>query len=87
MPEFVGKKFNSSSEMCKDILEKTGVALLPGSDFGFKENKLLARLSFTDFDGQVFFEKTHNEKLDNQTIKNFAPKVVEGVNRLKNWSK
>ena len=32
-------------------------------------------------------EKTHNEKIDNQTIKNFAPKVVEGVNRLKNWSK
>ena len=87
MPEFVGKKFNSSSEMCKDILEKTGVALLPGSDFGFKENKLLARLSFTDFDGKNFMEKTHNEKLDNQTIKNFAPKVVEGVNRLKNWSK
>ena len=87
MPEFVGKKFNSSSEMCKDILEKTGVALLPGSDFGFKENKLLARLSFTDFDGQNFMEKTHNEKIDNQTIKNFAPKVVEGVNRLKNWSK
>ena len=87
MPEFVGKKFNSSSEMCKDILEKTGVALLPGSDFGFKENKLLARLSFTDFDGQNFMEKTHNEKIDIQTIKNFAPKVVEGVNRLKNWSK
>ena len=87
MPEFVGKKFNSSSEMCKDILEKTGVALLPGSDFGFKENKMLARLSFTDFDGKNFMEKTHNEKLDNQTIKNFAPKVVEGVNRLKNWSK
>ena len=87
MPEFVGKKFNSSSEMCEDILQKTGVALLPGSDFGFKENKLLARLSFTDFDGQNFMEKTHNEKIDNQTIKNFAPKVVEGVNRLKNWSK
>ena len=25
--------------------------------------------------------------IHNQTIKNFAPKVVEGVNRLKNWSK
>jgi aspartate aminotransferase len=87
MPEFVGKKFNSSSEMCKDILEKTGVALLPGSDFGFKENKLLARLSFTDFDGQVFFEKTQNEKIDDSTIKKFAPKVIEGVDKLKNWSK
>ena len=30
MPEFVTKKFKSSSEMCKNILKKTGVALLPG---------------------------------------------------------
>ena len=51
MPEFVGKKFSSSKEMCKDLLEKTGVALLPGSDFGFNENRMLSRLSFTDFDG------------------------------------
>ena len=33
-PEFKNAKFLSSSEMCKDILNKTGVALLPGSDFG-----------------------------------------------------
>jgi len=31
-PEFTNAKFSSSSEMCKDILNKTGVALLPGSD-------------------------------------------------------
>ena len=40
--------------MCKDILNNTGVALLPGSDFGFNPDKMLARLSFTDFDGQEF---------------------------------
>jgi len=28
--------------------------LLPGSEFGFSENKMLARLSFTDFDGEKF---------------------------------
>jgi aspartate aminotransferase len=39
MPEFLNKKFNSSSEMCDDILNDTGVALLPGSDFGFDQKK------------------------------------------------
>ena len=87
MPEFVGKKFSSSKEMCEDILEKTGVALLPGSDFGFSENRMLARLSFTDFDGQEFMEKTHNENINKEMIEKFAPKIVEGVNKLKNWSK
>ena len=86
MPEFVGKKFNSSKEMCKDILEKTGVALLPGSDFGFNENRMLSRLSFTDFDGNEFIKKTHNEKINNEIIEKFAPKIVEGVIKLKNWS-
>ncbi len=86
MPEFVGKKFNSSKEMCKDILEKTGVALLPGSDFGFNESKLLARLSFTDFDGNEFMKKTQNEDIDEQAVEKFASKIVEGVIKLKSWS-
>ena len=87
MPEFVTKKFNSSSEMCDAILKETGVALLPGSDFGFDEKKMLARLSFTDFDGKNFMEeckKGHN--IDDHLISKCAPKVVEGVLRLKKWS-
>ena len=87
MPEFVGKKFNSSEEMCKDLLEKTGVALLPGSDFGFDKKKMLAILSFTDFDGQEFMTQTQNEqKIDKSLILKLAPKIVEGVDKLKKWS-
>ena len=86
MPEFVGKKFSSSKEMCKDLLEKTGVALLPGSDFGFNESKLLARLSFTDFDGNEFMKKTQNEDIDEQAVEKYASKIVEGVIKLKSWS-
>ena len=47
MPEFISAKFNSSSEMCKNILETTGVVLLPGSDFGFDKKRMLDRFSFT----------------------------------------
>jgi len=87
MPEFLNKKFNSSSEMCDSILNDTGVALLPGSDFGFFQTKMLARLSFTDFDGQEFMNKIEdNQKIDNDEINKFAPKIVEGVDKLKKWS-
>ena len=87
MPEFLNKVFNSSSEMCDSILNDTGVALLPGSDFGFAQTQMLARLSFTDFDGQEFMSKIEdNKKIDNDHIAKFAPKVVEGVNKLKRWS-
>jgi aspartate aminotransferase len=87
MPEFLNKKFNSSSEMCDSILNDTGVALLPGSDFGFEQTKMLARLSFTDFDGQEFMNKIEdNQKIDKDHIVNFAPKIIEGVDKLKKWS-
>ena len=73
--------------MCKDILNNTGVALLPGSDFGFNPDKMLARLSFTDFDGQMFMDQIEDDEIiDYEKIKKLAPKIVEGVDRLKKWS-
>ena len=87
MPEFLNKRFNSSSEMCDSILNDTGVALLPGSDFGFNQKQMIARLSFTDFNGQKFMDGIKdNEKIDYDKINEFAPKVVEGVDKLKKWS-
>jgi len=87
MPEFLNNKFKTSSEMCDSIIKGTGVALLPGSDFGFNSNKMLARLSFTDFDGQEFMEQIEdNQKVDDVMINKFAPKIVEGVDKLKKWS-
>ena len=87
MPEFTNKNFNTSKEMCENILKETGVALLPGSDFGFSEKKMLARLSFTDFEGKTLMENFKLGKTQNtDLVKNFAPKIVEGTKRLKEWS-
>jgi aspartate aminotransferase len=87
MPEFINKKFNTSSEMCDNILKETGVALLPCSDFGFEKNKMLARLSFTDFNGQEFMNQIQNEQvIDKSLILKLAPKIVEGVEKLRKWS-
>jgi aspartate aminotransferase len=87
MPEFLNKRFNTSSEMCDNILKETNVALLPGSDFGFDKTKMLARLSFTDFNGQEFMNDIKNgKKINNDLILKLAPKITEGVNKLKKWS-
>ena len=86
-PEFTNAQFSSSSDMCKDILNKTGVALLPGSDFGLDSTKMLARLSFTDFDGANFLKNSlGSKKLDNADLKKYAPNVVDGISNLKDWS-
>ncbi len=86
LPEFLNKKFDSSSILCDEILTNLNIALLPGSDFGFDQNRMIVRLSFTDFDGDTFM-KNIDEKTDinDELIKLYAPKVVEGVNKLKSW--
>ncbi len=49
---------------------------------------MLARLSFTDFDGGIFLENTKSsKKLDDDTIKKYAPNIVEGTQKLVDWSK
>tara|TARA_Y100000590_G_scaffold155850_1_gene179145 strand:- start:224 stop:1459 length:1236 start_codon:yes stop_codon:yes gene_type:complete len=86
-PEFTNAKFSTSSDMCKDILDKTGVALLPGSDFGLDRSRMFARLSYTDFDGFNFLKNTlSRKKLDDADLKKYAPNIVEGIRSLKEWS-
>jgi aspartate aminotransferase len=88
MPEFINKKYKTSSDMCVAILKETGVALLPGSAFGFRPNKMLVRLSFTDFDGSNFLKNISSGKnVSKYDVEKFAPNVAAGVKILSNWSK
>ena len=88
MPEFINSKFKTSLELCDAILNDTGVALLPGSSFGFNKNKMLTRLSYTDFDGGQFLKNiSGSEKLGDDVIEKYAPNIVEGTNKLSEWSK
>ena len=88
MPEFKNTKYKNSSKLCEAILNETGVAMLPGSDFGFKPKRMLTRLSYTDFDGIKFYNNVKDyNSIDEDMIKEFAPNVVEGVTTLSNWAK
>ena len=90
MPDFsdlLDKYFKSSEEMCNQLLIDTGVAVLPGSDFGFKKNKLICRLSYVDFDGEKFLNSIKKtEILKTEHINKFAPKVMEGIDKIIEWS-
>ncbi len=41
----------TNTELCNRLLEETGVAVLPGSQFGRPAEELTARIAFVDFDG------------------------------------
>ena len=88
MPEFPNKKYKSSTELCETILDETGVAMLPASDFGFGPKKMLTRLCYIDFDGSKFLNANINGKLlEDKIIEKYAPNVVEGIEKLSNWAK
>ena len=81
-------KYKNSTELCENILDDTGVAMLPASDFGFSPKKMLTRLCYIDFDGSEFLKATINGKtIDDKIIEKYAPNVVEGIKKLSNWAK
>ncbi len=88
MPEFPNKKYKTSTELCEKILDETGVAMLPASDFGFGSKRMLTRLCYIDFDGTAFLNAEIDEKfINDKIIEKYAPNVVEGIKKLSNWAK
>ena len=87
MPEFPNRKFKNSTELCETILDETGVAMLPASDFGFNPKRMLTRLCYIDFDGTKFLNAVNSMEIDDLTIEKYAPNVVEGIKKLSNWAK
>lgn len=49
-----------SSSLCENLLQDSGVAVLPGSDFGRPENELTFRLATVNFDGEEALEQVRN---------------------------
>ena len=48
---------------------------------------MVARLSYTDFDGASFLSNIlSSKKLDDADLKKNAPNIVDGVAALKDWS-
>ncbi len=83
------KDIETNEQLCTKIMEETGVALLPGSAFGFPNEKLVTRLSYVDFDGQkalgLIESHKKNKEWENHFLKTISGHMIEGIDRLKNW--
>ena len=85
------KGISNSVDLCRKLLEDTGIAILPGSVFGEDPNNLIARLSFVDFDGSKALaaaEQIPNEKqLNSEFLKMHFSHTIEALEKLKEWLK
>jgi aspartate/methionine/tyrosine aminotransferase len=80
----------NSIELSDRLLQETGIALLPGVDFGREKNELLFRMAYVDFDGDAALNAFRpNEGLNDEFPENFiqkyAPKMVRAMEKLERW--
>ena len=73
---------NDDEALCRELLNATGVALLPGSAFGMDREALTARLAYVDFDGDAALEDAQDPAKD---ILAHAEEMLEGIEALRNW--
>ena len=79
-------EITNDKTLCQKILNDTGFAMLPGSDFGMEEEKLLSRIAFVDFDGSKALKMISKEKSSPDSFLDLAcPKILKGISLLKDW--
>ena len=80
--QFSNRAITTDLQMCSCLLNETGVALLPGSNFGMPAEALTARLAYVDFDGAAALADADGVERDAETV---AAKMLDGINALGAW--
>jgi len=87
--KFENRGITTALEFCTQLLDDTGVALLPGSSFSRPEAEFSARLAYVDFDGARALAAVKtiplHKPLPDDFINVYCAKVLEGVDALTEW--
>jgi len=88
-PRFRQGRPDTAADLCESILTDTGVAILPGSDFGLAPEQLLVRLAAVDFDGEAalagFDELAEDTVPDEAFLRTYCARTMTGIDRLCDW--
>ncbi len=81
----------NSHELCDRLMDETGVATLPGAEFGRPPEELTLRLSYVNFDGKgaldAAIDVPENEPLDDAFLEENCPDTVKAVSLICGWVK
>ncbi len=74
--------------LCERLLADTGVAILPGGEFGRPAGELTARLAYVDFDGEAALAAhAAGVALDEAGLWRIAPRVLAAIERLVDYAR
>jgi len=78
-----------SHTLCERLLQETGVAVLPGKDFGRPDWELTARMAYVNFDGAKALEASETIPLHRELPEEFLSLVcgetIEAAQRIAHW--
>jgi aspartate aminotransferase len=86
--DLAARGIQSGAALCARLLEDSGVAILPGSDFGRPAAELTCRLALVDFDGGAALEAlgaTGALECDEEFLRAHCPDAVEAIERIISW--
>ena len=79
----------TGADLCKRLLDETGVAILPGSAFGLPPESLTARLAYVNFDGARALAGAEvlpkNEPVDEEFLRTYCANVMTATERIADW--
>lgn len=71
--------------LCERLLLETGVAALPGVDFGRPRAELTLRIAYVDFDGAAALAAVDEGPIDEAWLRARCGRVVEAIERICAW--
>ena len=79
-----------STQLCRSLLEDTGVAILPGSDFGRDDDELSARLAYVNFDGARAITASEaipkDQALDEIFVRTWCKGTAAAIQKICDWA-
>ncbi|UCG63304.1 MAG: aminotransferase class I/II-fold pyridoxal phosphate-dependent enzyme [Candidatus Zixiibacteriota bacterium] len=87
--ELGSRGIHDSVRMCDQLLQDTGVALIPGYAFERPKEELTARLAYVDFDGARALAASETIPLDQPLPADFTRRwchrILDAVDHIVNW--
>jgi len=83
------RRIRSSEDLCERLLADTGVAMLPGSDFGRPATEMTSRIAYVNFDGARCLaaarEVPDGNELSEDFLRRYCGEVLEAVDLIGDW--
>lgn len=88
--ERLGRRgITTSEQLCSRLLDETGVAILPGSEFGRPPEELTVRLAYVNFDGAAALAAAaslpSSQVLDEEFLRSHCARTLQAAELISDW--